>query len=85
MIPSDRPVRELLEYLVRGLVDDQTAVAVEETDKNGQPVLTVRVAPQEVGKIIGRQGRTVKAIRAVVAAADRKGGQRTAVEIAEPG
>ncbi|MHB1843818.1 MAG: KH domain-containing protein [Deltaproteobacteria bacterium] len=77
-------MKDLLDFIIRGLVENQGAVAIDESTKDGNPLLTVRVAPDEVGKIIGRQGRTVKALRAVMAAADRKSGHRTSVEIAEP-
>jgi uncharacterized protein len=76
-------VRELLEFLVRSLVDAQEAVSVTEITGGAQPVFKIAVAQAEIGKIIGRQGRTVKAIRAVAAAMERKTGQRAVVEIAE--
>ncbi len=76
-------MKELLEFLVRSLVDAQDAVAVTEVPGGAQPVFKISVAQGEIGKIIGRQGRTVKAIRAVAAAMERKTGQRAVVEIAE--
>jgi predicted RNA-binding protein YlqC (UPF0109 family) len=76
-------VKELLEFLVRSLVDAQEAVSVTETPGGAQPIFKIAVAQGEIGKIIGRQGRTVKAIRAVAAAMERKTGQRAVVEIAE--
>jgi hypothetical protein len=76
-------VKELLEFLVRSLVDGQEAVAVAEIPGAAQPTFKISVAQGEVGKIIGRQGRTVKAIRAVAAAMERKTGQRAVIEIAE--
>ena len=76
-------MRELLEFLVRSLVDAQEAVSVTEITGGAQPVFKIAVVQGEIGKIIGRQGRTVKAIRAVAAAMERKTGQRAVVEIAE--
>jgi len=76
-------VKELLEFLIRGLVDLPDAVAIEETARNGERLFRVQVAPADVGKVIGRQWRTVKAIRAVMQALERKTGQRGALEILE--
>jgi predicted RNA-binding protein YlqC (UPF0109 family) len=76
-------VKELLEFLVRSLVEKKDEVRVAEVPGGAGPTFKISVAKGEVGKIIGRQGRTVKAIRAVAAALDRKLGQRTAVEIDE--
>ena len=76
-------MKELLEFVVRSLVDRQDAVVITEVTGGAQPVYKISVAEGEVGKIIGRQGRTVKAIRAVAAAMERKTGQRAVVEIAE--
>ena len=76
-------MRDLLDFLVRSLVDDPASVKIDESEKNGEQVLEIHVAQADVGKIIGRQGRTVKAIRAVLGIAERKLGKRVQVEIAE--
>ncbi|HUB06362.1 MAG TPA: KH domain-containing protein [Myxococcales bacterium] len=76
-------MKELLEFMVRGLVDDVQAVSVQESSANGQLTYRIAVAPADIGKVIGRQGRTVKALRAVAAAMEKKTGQRAVVEIAE--
>jgi predicted RNA-binding protein YlqC (UPF0109 family) len=77
-------VRELLEFLARELVDDPDAVEVVETSDDRGPVLTLTVAPDDMGKVIGRGGRTARAIRAVVrAAATRQGIRSVFVEIAD--
>ncbi|HUP23163.1 MAG TPA: KH domain-containing protein [Thermoanaerobaculia bacterium] len=57
---------ELLEEIVRGLVDRPDQVAVEEEDVGESVVLHVRVDPDEIGRVIGRQGRTVKALRTLL-------------------
>jgi uncharacterized protein len=57
---------ELLEEIVRGLVDRPDQVAVEEEDLGESVVLHVRVDPDEIGRVIGRQGRTVKALRTLL-------------------
>ena len=67
-------MRELLEFLARELVDDPDAVEVDEGSDDRGPILTLTVAPDDMGKVIGRSGRTARAIRTVVrAAATRKG------------
>ena len=77
-------MRELLEFLARELVDDPDAVEVVETSDDRGPVLTLTVAPDDMGKVIGRGGRTARAIRAVVrAAATRQGIRSVFVEIAD--
>ena len=75
---------DLLEYLARGLVDEPDAVHVERTEReDGVVVLTLHVAPDDVGKVIGRQGRLVRALRTVVRAAATRSRERVAVEIAQ--
>jgi predicted RNA-binding protein YlqC (UPF0109 family) len=77
---------DLLEYLARGLVDEPDAVRVERTEReDGVVVLMLHVAPDDVGKVIGRQGRLVRALRTVVRAAATRSRERVAVEIAESG
>ncbi len=77
-------VRELLEYLAREIVDDPDAVSVtEESDDRGL-LLTLRVAQDDMGKVIGRGGRTARSIRTVMkAAAIRADVPRVHVEIAD--
>jgi hypothetical protein len=76
-------MRDLLEFLVRSLVDDPQAVKIDELENGGDAVLRIHVAQGDVGKVIGRQGRTVKAIRAVLGIVERRAGKRVQVEIAE--
>jgi hypothetical protein len=76
-------MRELLEFLVRSLVDDPQAVKIDELENGGEAILRIHVAQGDVGKVIGRQGRTVKAIRAVLGVLERRLGKRVQVEIAE--
>ena len=67
-------MKELLEFLARELVDDPDAVSVTESSNDRGVLLSLRVAPDDMGKVIGRSGRTARAIRTVVrAAATRKG------------
>jgi hypothetical protein len=76
-------VAELLAYLARQLVDDPDAVSVEETEREGAVVLQLRVAKDDVGKVIGRQGRIARALRAVVRASGARSHRRVVLEIME--
>ena len=74
-------MKELVEYVARSLVDNKEAVTVEETVGPEATILELHVAPEDMGKVIGKQGRIAKAIRAVVKAASLKTGQNVLVEI----
>lgn len=77
-------MRELLEYLARGLVDAPGEVAVEELEEDdGTLVLELSVGEGDYGKIIGRGGRTVRALRAVVKAAAVSENRRVLVDVVE--
>ena len=76
-------MRELVEFLVRALVDDPASVSVEELDDNGDIVLEVRVAEDDLGRVIGREGRVANAIRTIAKAAATIEGGRVMVEIVE--
>ena len=74
---------ELLAYLARELVDDPGAVHVDSEERDGALVLHLHVAPDDVGKVIGRGGRIVRALRTVVRASSAGDGRRVLVEIAD--
>ena len=77
-------MKDLLDYLVRELVDEPDAVRIEETGDDRGVVYTLHVGPDDVGKVIGRGGRTVRAIRTVMKAAGMRAGvHHTAVEIVD--
>jgi len=77
-------VKELLEYLARELVDEPDDVRVEEVADDRGVLLTLRVAKDDMGKVIGRGGRTARALRTVMkAAAVREGIRHTHVEIVD--
>jgi uncharacterized protein len=76
-------VGELLEHLARQLVDEPDAVAVEEVRQEGATVLRLRVAKDDVGKVIGRQGRIARALRAIVRASGARSHRRVVLEIVE--
>jgi predicted RNA-binding protein YlqC (UPF0109 family) len=75
---------DLLDYLARELVDDPDAVRVEQIDDERGVLLTLRVARDDMGKVIGRGGRTARAIRIVMKAAGLRAGiHHTGVEIVD--
>jgi predicted RNA-binding protein YlqC (UPF0109 family) len=74
---------ELVEYLARLLVDDPDAVRVEEVEREGDLVIELYVAKDDVGKVIGRQGRIARALRTVVRASAARRTGRTLLEIME--
>jgi hypothetical protein len=76
-------VAELLAYLARELVDDPEAVRVETEERDGALVLVLHVAQEDLGKVIGRGGRIVRALRTIMRATAVREGQRVLVEIAE--
>jgi predicted RNA-binding protein YlqC (UPF0109 family) len=74
---------ELLAYLARQLVDEPDAVRVETVERDGGIVLQLHVAPDDVGKVIGRQGRIARALRTVVRAGAARSRERMLLEIVE--
>jgi uncharacterized protein len=78
-----RQLEALLLFLARSLVDEPEKVEVEGRETDSRVDLTLRVAPDDVGKVIGRGGRIVKAIRTVMKAASVKANKRVTVEVAD--
>jgi len=76
-------VKELLEFLARSLVDHPEQVRVEETESSDGVLLRLTVAKEDVGKVIGKQGRIARAIRTVVKASAVKDGKQATVEIVD--
>ena len=74
---------ELVEYLARRLVDEPDEVRVEELERDGDLVIELYVAKDDVGKVIGRQGRIARALRTVVRASAARRSGRTLLEIME--
>jgi predicted RNA-binding protein YlqC (UPF0109 family) len=74
-------MKELVEYIAKSLVDAPEQVEVRQVEGERSVILEVRVAPGDVGKIIGKQGRIAKALRTIVKAAAVKNGKRVLVEI----
>ena len=76
-------MEELLEYLARSLVDKPDEVRVTRAERDGTVVLQLRVAEDDVGKVIGKQGRVARALRTLVRASGVKSGERATLEIVE--
>jgi hypothetical protein len=76
-------VRELLEFLAREIVDEPDAVEVTQTEDDRGLLLSLHVAPDDMGKVIGRGGRTARALRTVIRAAGTRTGVHAAVEIVD--
>jgi predicted RNA-binding protein YlqC (UPF0109 family) len=76
-------MQEFLEYIVKGLVQRPEAVSITPVERGGATVYELRLDPSDVGKIIGRQGVTINAIRSLLLAGSAKKGLRCSVEIIE--
>lgn len=76
-------MRDAVELVIKALVDDVESVDVREVDQQGATLIEVRVAPGDMGKVIGRQGRTVRALRSLAYAVSVKKKHRYVVEIME--
>jgi predicted RNA-binding protein YlqC (UPF0109 family) len=76
-------MQAFLEYVVKGLVQKPEAVTITPTDRAGMTIYELRLDAQDVGKIIGRQGQTINAIRSLLTAGSAKKGIRCSLEIVE--
>ena len=74
-------MKELVEVMAKALVEHPEEVSVTETEKNGETIVELKVAPSDMEKVIGKQGRIAKAIRSVVKAAASKEEKKVVVEI----
>lgn len=74
-------MKELVEFIARSLVDNPDDVQVTETEEENSIIIELRVAPDDMGKVIGKQGKIAKSIRTLTKAAAAKAGKRVAVEI----
>lgn len=72
---------ELVEYIAKSLVDYPELVTVNEVEGSQSLIIELKVAPDDMGKVIGKQGRIAKAIRTVVKAAATKDNKRVTIEI----
>lgn len=76
-------MKELIKYMAQALVDNPEKVEVSEVAGEQTSVLELRVAKEDLGKVIGKQGRTAKAMRTILSAASTKVRKRTVLEIIE--
>jgi predicted RNA-binding protein YlqC (UPF0109 family) len=77
------PSAELVEYLARRLVESPDAVSVDEVEEDGALVIRLRVATEDLGRVIGRGGRIARALRTLVRAGGAHGDRRVLLEIVE--
>jgi len=73
--------KDLIEYIAKSLVDDPTQVVVNVVEGEKSTILELRVAPEDIGKVIGKHGRIAKAVRTVLQAATVRSGKHVALEI----
>ena len=76
-------MKELIRYIAQALVDHPEEVSVHEIEGNQTSVLELKVAKEDLGKVIGKQGRTARAMRTILSAASAKVKKRTVLEIIE--
>jgi uncharacterized protein len=76
-------VADLVKEIAQALVDEPTAVEVESVDREENTILKLRVAPQDVGKVIGKQGRTARSVRTILGAVSMKLHHRFTLDILE--
>jgi len=76
-------VQSFLEYVVKGLVAHPDAVTITPVEREGTTVYELRLHPQDVGRVIGRQGMTINAVRSLLLAGSAKKGLRCSLEIVE--
>ena len=74
-------MKEFIEYIARQLVDQPDSVVVEEETKDDKLILRLKVAQPDIGKIIGKKGRTAFALRTLVAAVGKKAGKKVLLEV----
>ena len=74
---------QLVEYLARRLVDNPDAVSVEQAEEDGTLVLRLRVAPEDVGRVIGRRGRIARALRILARTSGARDDRRVLLEIVD--
>ena len=79
-LPSDK-VADLVEYIVCGLVDDQDSVSLDVTDGRDGALIEVSCSEEDAGRVIGRKGRTIKAIRTLARALGQRVGTSVEVEV----
>jgi hypothetical protein len=77
-------MKSLIEYIARALVDDPTQVEVDERHQGSSSEIRLRVAKQDMGRVIGRQGRVANALRTLLQVSAAREGKRANLQITEP-
>jgi uncharacterized protein len=80
-LPMEADMKEFIEFIARQLVDSPEKVMLTEEEKEGKIVLRIHVADSDVGKIIGRKGRSAQAMRVLLSAIAAKNGKRAILEV----
>ena len=75
--------KDLVEYLIKSLVDNTESVLITEADTDGRTVITVKVDSADMGRVIGKDGRIIKSIREIVRAYSAKNKEKVSVDIEE--
>ncbi|MDR0936824.1 MAG: KH domain-containing protein [Oscillospiraceae bacterium] len=78
-------MKDLLAYLVNNIVENPEAVRIDEAERDGETFFEIRVAQSDMGRLIGRAGRTAKDLRVLVRALAAKEGKRVSVDIIDAG
>ena len=76
-------MQEFLEYVVRGLVDNPDDVSITPVEREGATIYELRVNPADIGRVIGRQGMMINALRSLMLAGSAKRGIRVSLELVE--
>ena len=76
-------MKEFIESIVRALVDNPDQVQIQETEQDDTIIIELTVAKEDLGKVIGKQGRTARAMRTILGAASTKARKRSVLEILE--
>jgi len=83
-VPAEPPsMKELIAFIAQNLVDEPDAVEVREVEHDGSTMLELRVATGDLGKVIGKQGRTARAMRTILSAASTRSRKRIVLDIVE--
>jgi predicted RNA-binding protein YlqC (UPF0109 family) len=77
-------VKELVQYIAQSLVDDPSKIEISEIDENGNVRIELRVAKEDMGRIIGKGGRVANSIRVLLRVAAAKEGKRVSLDVIEP-
>ena len=77
-------MKELIEYIANQLVEDPSQVSVKEVDENGRVRIELRVAKEDMGRVIGKGGRVANSVRVLLRVAAAREGKRATLDIVEP-